>query len=121
MATAGPWTALESAGVPPPLLAALPALGYSTMTPVQAAAIPPLLARKDVCVQAETGSGKTLSFLLPAAVLALADGTRPTAAAAASGGPPLPTGATLWVTTATVAQGAAVTAVAAAAWPLTRG
>ncbi|KAK1865109.1 hypothetical protein I4F81_007644 [Pyropia yezoensis] len=86
MATAGPWTALESAGVPPPLLAALPALGYSTMTPVQAAAIPPLLARKDVCVQAETGSGKTLSFLLPAAVLALADGTRPTAAAAASGG-----------------------------------
>lgn len=109
MATAGPWTALESAGVPPPLLAALPALGYSTMTPVQAAAIPPLLARKDVCVQAETGSGKTLSFLLPAAVLALADG------------PPLPTGATLWVTTATVAQGAAVTAVAAAAWPLTRG
>ncbi|GAB0490126.1 hypothetical protein MMPV_001358 [Pyropia vietnamensis] len=85
MATAGPWTALEAAGVPASVLAALPALGYPTMTPVQAAAIPPLLARKDVCVQAETGSGKTLSFLLPAAVLALAEGTRPPDAASGLG------------------------------------
>ncbi|OSX77789.1 LOW QUALITY PROTEIN: hypothetical protein BU14_0134s0011 [Porphyra umbilicalis] len=75
MATAGPWTALAAAGVPAALLDPLPALGYPTMTPVQAAAIPPILARKDVCVQAETGSGKTLSFLLPAAVAAVGAST----------------------------------------------
>lgn len=42
-------------------------LNFPTMTPVQATAIPPILNCKDVCVEAETGSGKTLSFLLPIA------------------------------------------------------
>src|SRR5437016_14684673 len=32
---------------------------------VQAAAIPPLLQRRDVVMEAPTGSGKTLAFLLP--------------------------------------------------------
>lgn len=41
------------------------------MTPVQATAIPPILSCKDVCVEAETGSGKTLSFLVPIAQLIL--------------------------------------------------
>ncbi|WP_411202266.1 ATP-dependent RNA helicase DbpA [Kosakonia cowanii] len=37
-------------------------LGYLTMTPVQAAALPLILAGKDVRVQAKTGSGKTAAF-----------------------------------------------------------
>lgn len=39
--------------------------GFERATPVQAAAIPLLLGHKDVVVEAVTGSGKTLSFLLP--------------------------------------------------------
>jgi hypothetical protein len=41
-------------------------MGFSTMTPVQAKAIPLLLAGKDVLGAARTGSGKTLAFLIPA-------------------------------------------------------
>lgn len=37
-------------------------LGYLSMTPVQAAALPAILAGKDVRVQAKTGSGKTAAF-----------------------------------------------------------
>ena len=40
-------------------------LGFSTMTPVQSAAIPLFINRKDVLVQAATGSGKTLAYLIP--------------------------------------------------------
>jgi ATP-dependent RNA helicase RhlE len=40
-------------------------LGFSTPTPVQAAAIPPALQGKDVLATAQTGTGKTLAFLLP--------------------------------------------------------
>jgi ATP-dependent RNA helicase DDX55/SPB4 len=39
--------------------------GFREMTPVQAAVIPVFLRNKDVCVEAETGSGKTISFLIP--------------------------------------------------------
>ena len=42
-------------------------LGGRTPTPVQAGAIPALLAGKDVITTARTGSGKTLAFLIPAA------------------------------------------------------
>lgn len=35
------------------------------MTPVQASTIPLFMAHKDVVVEAVTGSGKTLSFLIP--------------------------------------------------------
>lgn len=38
---------------------------FQTMTPVQSSTIPLFLQNKDVCVQAVTGSGKTLSFLIP--------------------------------------------------------
>ena len=41
------------------------------MTPVQAATIPLLTSHKDVCVQACTGSGKSLAFLLPLLALLL--------------------------------------------------
>ncbi|CAN8073706.1 unnamed protein product [Agarophyton chilense] len=67
MATAGPWSALQPSLAEPIVSALHHAFRYESMTPVQATAIPPLLTCKDVCVQAETGSGKTLSFLIPIA------------------------------------------------------
>ena len=39
--------------------------GFSTPTPVQAAAIPQALEGKDVLATAQTGTGKTLAFLVP--------------------------------------------------------
>jgi ATP-dependent RNA helicase RhlE len=39
--------------------------GFVTPTPVQAQAIPPALAGRDVVATAQTGTGKTLAFLLP--------------------------------------------------------
>ncbi|HFZ8993366.1 TPA: ATP-dependent RNA helicase DbpA [Citrobacter freundii] len=48
--------------LPPAQLGNLNELGYSEMTPVQAAALPAVLAGKDVRVQAKTGSGKTAAF-----------------------------------------------------------
>jgi len=39
--------------------------GYSTPTPVQAQAIPPILAGRDVLAAAQTGTGKTAGFTLP--------------------------------------------------------
>ncbi|HEV2275112.1 MAG TPA: DEAD/DEAH box helicase, partial [Acidobacteriaceae bacterium] len=38
---------------------------FITTTPVQAAAIPPALEGQDVLATAQTGTGKTLSFLIP--------------------------------------------------------
>ncbi|KAL5340149.1 P-loop containing nucleoside triphosphate hydrolase protein [Aspergillus crustosus] len=56
-------------GVTPPLsewvLDAVSSMGFTRMTPVQASAIPLFMAHKDVVVEAVTGSGKTLSFLIP--------------------------------------------------------
>ncbi|MDB5098464.1 MAG: box helicase [Cyanobacteria bacterium RYN_339] len=49
----------------PSLKQGLANLGFTTPTPVQAAAIPLLLDRKDAIVLAKTGSGKTLAFGLP--------------------------------------------------------
>jgi ATP-dependent RNA helicase DDX55/SPB4 len=40
-------------------------MGFTKTTPVQAAAIPLFMGNKDVVVEAVTGSGKTLSFLIP--------------------------------------------------------
>ncbi|KAJ2689897.1 ATP-dependent RNA helicase [Coemansia spiralis] len=45
---------------------AIKEMGFSKMTEVQARTIPPLLAGRDVLGAAKTGSGKTLSFLIPA-------------------------------------------------------
>src|SRR5271165_1729138 len=39
--------------------------GYVRPTPVQAEAMPPALAGHDVVATAQTGTGKTLAFLLP--------------------------------------------------------
>jgi len=40
--------------------------GFDESTPVQAKAIPPALQRRDIVASAQTGTGKTLAFLLPA-------------------------------------------------------
>jgi superfamily II DNA/RNA helicase len=45
---------------------ALLAAGYETPTPVQAEAIPAVLAGHDLIVSAQTGTGKTAAFMLPA-------------------------------------------------------
>ncbi len=52
-------------GVAEPLLRALAAEGYVAPTPIQARAIPPLLAGRDLLGIAQTGTGKTASFALP--------------------------------------------------------
>jgi len=49
----------------PSLLKAVKELGFTRPTPIQADAIPPALAGKDVLACAMTGSGKTAAFLLP--------------------------------------------------------
>ncbi|CAH0751934.1 unnamed protein product [Diatraea saccharalis] len=41
-------------------------MGFTTMTEIQAKAIPPLLEGRDLVGAAQTGSGKTLAFLIPA-------------------------------------------------------
>lgn len=46
-------------------LDALKTQGYTTPTPIQAQAIPHILARKDVFWCAQTGTGKTAAFILP--------------------------------------------------------
>ena len=47
------------------LLRTLAALGYEEPTPVQLAAIPPLLEGRDLLAEAPTGTGKTAAFALP--------------------------------------------------------
>lgn len=44
-------------------------MGFSTLTEIQARAIPPLLEGRDLVGSAKTGSGKTLAFLIPAVEL----------------------------------------------------
>lgn len=51
--------------LPEPLIRAVTELGYETPSPIQAAAIPKLLAGEDVLGQAQTGTGKTGAFALP--------------------------------------------------------
>ena len=52
-------------GLAAPLLQALDALGYQEPTPVQAQAIPAVLAGRDLMAAAQTGTGKTAGFALP--------------------------------------------------------
>jgi len=62
---APPLTTFAELGLSPKVLAAVEAAGYSAPTPIQAGAIPPALERKDVLGIAQTGTGKTASFVLP--------------------------------------------------------
>ena len=47
------------------ILAGVATLGFNAPTPVQTAAIPAVLAGKDVVASAQTGTGKTAAFMLP--------------------------------------------------------
>lgn len=49
----------------PRLLQTLTELGYETPTPIQASAIPVVLAGRDLMAGAQTGTGKTAAFVLP--------------------------------------------------------
>jgi ATP-dependent RNA helicase DeaD len=60
---AGPFASL---GLSPEVLAAVERLGFTGMSPIQAATIPLILAGHDVVGQSETGSGKTAAFCIPA-------------------------------------------------------
>jgi len=52
--------------LPAPLLRALSDVGYESPSPIQAATIPVLLSGADMLGQAQTGTGKTAAFALPA-------------------------------------------------------
>ncbi|WP_150291002.1 DEAD/DEAH box helicase [Sphingobium estronivorans] len=52
-------------GLSDELLKAVNEAGYDTPTPIQAQAIPPVLMMKDIIGIAQTGTGKTASFVLP--------------------------------------------------------
>ncbi len=52
-------------GLSPKVQAAIDAAGYTSPTPIQAAAIPIALTGQDVLGIAQTGTGKTASFVLP--------------------------------------------------------
>ncbi len=52
-------------GLAEPLIHALAKLGYTTPTPIQARAIPPLMEGRDLVGIAQTGTGKTAAFALP--------------------------------------------------------
>jgi ATP-dependent RNA helicase RhlE len=58
-------TLFSAIGLAEPILKALAAEGYSTPTPIQTQAIPPVLAGRDLIGLAQTGTGKTAAFALP--------------------------------------------------------
>jgi len=55
----------KSLGLSDALLKAISKKGYTTPSPIQAKAIPPILEGKDVLASAQTGTGKTAGFTLP--------------------------------------------------------
>jgi ATP-dependent RNA helicase DeaD len=60
----------------PELCNVLSGLGYEEPTPIQLAAIPPLLEGRDLVGQAATGTGKTAAFALPILQRILGEGER---------------------------------------------
>ena len=65
-AEATPDIKFSDLGLPESLMQALRTVGYESPSPIQAATIPPLLAGRDLIGQAQTGTGKTAAFALPA-------------------------------------------------------
>ncbi len=70
-------------GLAEPLLRAIESIGYTTPTPIQIQAIPPILEGNDLLGCAQTGTGKTAAFALPILHRLLAS--------------PLPTRAKRWI------------------------
>lgn len=66
-------------GLIEPLLRALETLGYQTPTPVQAEAMPAVLAGRDLMAAAQTGTGKTAGFAVPLLQLLATEGPKVTA------------------------------------------
>ena len=60
-----PVASFDGLGLSDAVLAAVRAVGYETPSPIQQAAIPPLLEGRDLLGQAQTGTGKTAAFALP--------------------------------------------------------
>ena len=60
-----PESTFESLNLHPDLLKGIRDLGFIRPTPIQAQAIPPILAGRDVIGCAQTGTGKTAAFVLP--------------------------------------------------------
>lgn len=60
-----PLRSWEESKIPPEILKTIKEIGYKEPTPIQRAAIPIALSLKDVIGIAETGSGKTASFVIP--------------------------------------------------------
>jgi len=58
-------TTFADLGLSQKVLSAVTDAGYTTPTPIQAGAIPPALQRRDILGIAQTGTGKTASFVLP--------------------------------------------------------
>ena len=58
-------TQFSDLGLSQPVLQALDLKGYSTPTPIQEGAIPPVLEGRDLMGIAQTGTGKTAAFMLP--------------------------------------------------------
>ena len=56
----------DALGLPENLVTAVKALGFESSTAIQAQTIPPLLSGRDVLGEAQTGTGKTAAFGLPA-------------------------------------------------------
>src|SRR5437764_8662190 len=67
----------EEFGLAQPVLRAVVAEGYTDPTPIQAQAIPHVLAGRDLLGLAQTGTGKTAAFALPI-LQRLAAAPRPT-------------------------------------------
>jgi ATP-dependent RNA helicase RhlE len=66
----------DALGLAPELLRALAAAGYDSATPIQAKAIPEVLAGHDLMASAQTGTGKTASFALPILQMLKANGEK---------------------------------------------
>jgi superfamily II DNA/RNA helicase len=56
----------DSLNLSAPILKAISLCGYAAPTPIQEQSIPPAMAGKDIIASAQTGTGKTAAFVIPA-------------------------------------------------------
>ena len=77
----------EELNLLPALLQALAERGYDTPTAIQAQTIPMLLEGRDVIASAQTGTGKTAAFMLPALQRLMTGGARPAPKRRGAGAP----------------------------------